>query len=131
MLRQLFTTLLKSEMTELRRRSAGGVLLLCAIALLGLAVLFALLALYLWLSMQMLAWQAALVVFCVLILSAAVFWISGRSIMRRRKKRRDELDQSIHALLGTHGENGDSNAPLGIIAAAALVGLIIGRTAGK
>jgi len=131
MLRQLFTALLKSEMTELRRRSAGGVLLLGAIALLGLAVLFALLALYLWLSMQMLAWKAALVVFCVLILLAAIFWIGGRSMMRRRKKRRDELDQYIHALLGGDNENDESNASLGIIAVAALVGLIIGRKVGK
>ncbi len=131
MLRQLFTALLKSEMTEIRRRCAGGVLLLCAIWLLGLAGLFGLLALYLWLSTQMVAWQAALVVVCVLVVIAAIFWISGRSKMRRHAKQRDEVDQYIHTLLGRPGENEDGKSSLGIIAVAALAGLIIGRKAGK
>ena len=131
MFRQIVSMLLKNEVAELKRRSAGGVMILLSVTLLGLAMVFGMLALFLWLSTHMLAWQAAMVVFGVILIAAIMLGLIGRSMIRRHKRRRDELDAYIQAALGPHAKNGTTDAPVGVIATAAVVGLIIGRGLSK
>lgn len=135
MLKQLISALVKSELGELKRRSAGAGLLVVAVLLLGLAAVFTVLGLYLWLSTMMLAWQAALVIVGLLSIAGLVSWLAGRSMVRRQRKRRDELDAFIQALLGRQQGQQDQNdhagAPFTIAATAVIAGLIIGRRLSK
>lgn len=131
MLRQIVSMLLKNEVAELKRRSAGGVMILLCVTLLGLAMVFGMLAFFLWLSTHMLAWQAAMVVFGVILIAAIMLGLVGRSMIRRHKRRRDELDAYIQAALGPHPKDVTTDAPVGVIVTAAVVGLIIGRRLSK
>ena len=131
MLRQIVSMLLKNEVAELKRRSAGGVMILLSVTLLGLAMVFGMLALFLWLSTHMLAWQAAIVVFVAILIAAVMLGLIGRSMIRRHKRRRNELDAYIRAALGPHAKNVTTDASVGVIATAAVVGLIIGRRLSK
>lgn len=131
MFRQIVGTLLKNELAELKRRSAGGLLLLLSVVLVALATAFGMLALFLWLSTHMLAWQAALAVFGVILIAALLLGLIGRSMIRRHKRRRDDLDALVQAALGSHAKSDKTDAPLGVIATAAVAGLIIGRGLSK
>ena len=131
MLRQLVSLVLKREVADLRRRSGGGVLLLAGALLLMLSSLVALAGLYLWLSTRMTPWQAALIVAAVLLVSGLVLIFAGRSMIRRQRTRNEEIDALMQALLGSSGAKPAQNASLGIVSAAAVVGLIIGRSLGK
>jgi len=131
MLRQIVSMLLKNEVAELKRRSAGGVMILLSVTLLGLAMVFGMLALFLWLSTHMLAWQAALAVFGVILIVALLLGLIGRSKIRRHKRRRDDLDAYVQAALGPHAKSDKTDAPLRVVATAAVVGLIIGRGLSK
>ena len=134
MFRQIVSMLLKNEVAELKRRSAGGVMILLSVTLLGLAMVFGMLALFLWLSTHMLAWQAAMVVFGVILIVALLLGLIGRSKIRRHKRRRDDLDAYVQAALGPHAKSDKTDktdAPLGVIATAAVAGLIIGRGLSK
>ncbi len=134
MFRQIVGTLLKNELAELKRRSAGGLVLLLSVVLVALATAFGMLALFLWLSTHMLAWQAALAVFGVILIAALLLGLIGRSMIRRHKRRRDDLDALVQAALGSHAKSDKTDktdAPLGVIATAAVAGLIIGRGLSK
>lgn len=131
MLRQLLSLVLKREVADLKRRSGGGVLLLAGALLLMLASLVALAGLYLWLSTRMTPWEAALIVAALLLVSGLVLIFAGRSMIRRQRARNEEIDALMQALLGSSGGKPAQNSSLGIVSAAAVVGLIIGRSLGK
>ncbi len=127
MLRQLFSLVLKREVADLKRRSGGGMLLLAGMLLLMLASLCALAGLYLWLSTRMTPWEAALAVAALLLFAGLVLIMSGRSMIRRQRTRNDEIEALTQALLGKSGSAAGSNTPVGTVAAAAIIGLVIGR----
>lgn len=132
MLREVLGIMLKSEVADLKRRGVGGGLLLASVAVLALAGTAGLLALYLWLGRHMQPWQAALIISGGLVIIALILMLTGRSMMRRKKVRSTELDDIAAALMGKQsagkkGDDGQSHAPLGAVATAAVVGVLIGR----
>jgi membrane protein implicated in regulation of membrane protease activity len=131
MLRQLVSLVLKREVADLKRRSGGGVLLVAGALLLMLSSLVALAGLYLWLSTRMAPWEAALIVAAVLLLSGLVLILAGRSMIRRQRARNDEIEALTQALLGKSGGVSGSGTQVGTVAAAALIGLVIGRSLHK
>lgn len=127
MLPRLVSRLVRSEVAGIRRGLTGLALVLFALVLVLLAIVFMFLALYAWLSTQMAPWQAALVVTLALLVAGLVFWLVGRLRMRRRI-RRDPLDAEIRALANSLSQNSPSDKQkLTLVAAAAVIGLIIGR----
>jgi len=128
MIRQLFSLVLKREIADLKRRGGGGVLLVAGILLLMLASLCALAGLYLWLSTRMTPWEAALAVATLLLFAGLVLIMSGRSIIRRQRARNEEIDALTQALLGRSGAANVSSTSIGTVVAAAVIGLIIGRS---
>ena len=127
MLRQLVSLVLKREVADLKRRSAGGILMFAGVLLALLASLCGLAGFYLWLTTRMTPWEAALVVAALLLFLGLILILTGRSMIRRQRARNDEIEALTQALLGKSGAASGSNAPLGSIAAAAVIGLIIGR----
>ncbi|MEE4238500.1 MAG: phage holin family protein [Anderseniella sp.] len=128
MLRQIFSLVLKREVADLKRRSGGGVLLVAGMLLLMLASLAALASLYLWLTTRMTPWEAALIVAALLLFAGLVLILAGRSMIRRQGARNEEIEALTQALLGKSSAASGSSTPVGTVAAAAVIGLIIGRS---
>ncbi len=127
MLRQLVSLVLKREVADLKRRSGGGILMFAGVLLALLASLCGLAGFYLWLTTRMTPWEAALVVAALLLFLGLILILAGRSMIRRQLARNDEIEALTQALLGKSGAASGSNTPLGSVAAAAVIGLIIGR----
>jgi hypothetical protein len=127
MLRQLVSLVLKREVADLKRRSAGGMLILTGVLLAVVASLCGLAGLYLWLTTRMTPWEAALIVAALLLFLGLILILAGRSMIRRQRARNDEIEALTQALLGKSGAPSGSNTPLGSVATAAVIGLIIGR----
>jgi 4-amino-4-deoxy-L-arabinose transferase-like glycosyltransferase len=130
MMNLLVRVLLDNEMAAARRKAgAVGILLLAALFLLA-AVVFVFFALYLWLATMLAAWQAAAMVALGLLLIGLIFWLAGRS----RLSRRAPAGRQFRAMMApgrAPSENGDDNPSLGVVVAAAALGLIIGRVLTK
>jgi len=128
MLRQLVSLVLKREVADLKRRSGGGILMLAGVLLALLASLCALAGLYLWLTTRMMPWEAALVMAALLLFLGLILILTGRSMIRRQRTRNEEIEVLTQALLGKSGAATGSSTPVGTVAAAAVIGLIIGRS---
>lgn len=134
MLGQVLSLLLKREVADLKRRSAGGVLVGSGVMLLSLASLAGLFALYLWLSTRLGAWQAALAIAVLLALLGGIVLLVGRGMMRRHHKIKQELDAYMNTLLSSAGigtKQGKVVVPVRIVVLAGLVGIVIGRQVRK
>lgn len=134
MLGQVLSLLLKREVADLKRRSAGGVLIAGGFMLLSLASLVGLAALYLWLSTRLDPWQAALAISVLLALLGGIIMLSGRSMVRRQHQMKQELDAYFKTLMNTAEKNVKPDkvgSPLSIVALAAIAGIVIGRKVRK
>ncbi|MEE4235394.1 MAG: phage holin family protein [Anderseniella sp.] len=129
MINQVLNLLLKREVADLRRRSAGGLLLVAGFLLFLLAGLLGLVALYLYLSTRIEPWQSALSVSALLVLLGGILALAGRAKVRRHHKMRQELDAYMETLLSSSGvpEKNGKEASIGMVTLAAMVGIIIGR----
>lgn len=129
MINQVLNLLLKREVADLRRRSAGGLLLVAGFLLFLLAGLLGLVALYLYLSTRIEPWQSALSVSALLVLLGGILALAGRAKVRRHHKMKQELDAYMETLLSSSGvpEKNGKEASIGMVTLAAMVGIIIGR----
>ena len=127
MLRQILIGLFRSELKNLKRRSAGGLMILAGIMLMGLASIVALVALHLWLTTFLPGWQAALVISGILIFFALLLVLAGRSMARRHQAKRDELDALAQALMGKQNGKSSDGTPTSMLAVAIMAGFVIGR----
>lgn len=134
MLERTLSLLARKEISPIKRRVTGFFLILggLILALLGLASLS--LSLFLWLSEQMPAWQAALSVSGLIFLASLILFLSGKLVMRRRHSVSAELEEEIRAiaaiLLPESGKDREKKI-WSLVAVAALIGMIVGRSAGK
>lgn len=134
MLERLVSRLVSNQVTGLKHRLSGLGLIAFALLLLALAAVFAFLALHLWLSTMIEPWQAALAVAGIIILVSLALWLAGRAKIRRERGRTMLVDDEIQALirqLSAEGGLGGTKPALSLVAAAALIGLVIGRRAPK
>jgi Putative Actinobacterial Holin-X, holin superfamily III len=134
MINRLVSGLVSAEITNLKRRASGFGVQILAFSFLFLATAFVFLAVYLWLSLKMLPWQAALTVAGIIILLSCVIWLTGRAMIHGRRPGNTQYEDDARALIGqfTSAEiKPDRKQTLGLIAVSALVGLIIGRRLSK
>ena len=134
MLQQLVSRLVSNGLADVKRRASGAGLIVFGLLLLALAVTFAFFAVYLWLSTKMEPWLAALSVAGIIVLISLILWLVGRSIMRRQRARSMLMDEEIQTLirqLSADGGLGGKKPALSLVAAAALLGLLIGRRSSK
>ena len=129
MLNQALNLLVKREVADLRRRSAGGLLLVAGFMLFSLAGLTGLGALYLFLSTRIEPWQAASSVSALLVLLGSILALAGRAKVRRHHKMKQEVDAYMNALLSSSSMTGKDGkeASIGMVTLAAVIGIIIGR----
>jgi SNF family Na+-dependent transporter len=128
MIFQLVRLALHNEVVEARRKAQAVVILAIAAVFLCIAVLFALMTLYLWLSTVVAPWQAAGIIALALLLIGLIFWIAGRSRLHRRVRSGARVRQAAAAAIGpAPASDGGGHAGLGAVAAAAAIGVIVGR----
>lgn len=129
MLNQVLNLLVKREVADLKRRSAGGLLLVTGFMLISLAGLLGLAALYLYLATRIEPWQSALSVSALLVLLGGILALAGRAKVRRHHKMKQEIDAYMNSLLNSSGltEKDGKEASIGMVTLAAVIGIIIGR----
>ena len=109
-------------------------LIVFGLLLLVLAATFVFFAIYLWLSTRMEPWLAALSVAGIIALLSVVLWLTGRAMIRRQRRKKILLDEEIQTLirqLSADSGLGGRKPALSLVAAAALLGLLIGRRSSK
>jgi uncharacterized membrane protein YecN with MAPEG domain len=134
MLQQLVSRLVSNGLADMKRRASGAGLMFFGLLLLVLAATFVFFAIYLWLSARMEPWLAALSVAGIIILLSLILWLAGRAMMRRQRTRSVLMDEEIQTLirqLSAEGGLGGKKPALSLVAAAALLGLLIGRRSTK
>lgn len=134
MLEQIVRRLVSNGMADVKRRVSGAGFMIFGLLLLVLAATFVFFAAYLWLSTRMEPWLAALSVAGIIVLLSLVLWLIGRSMIRRQRAKKILLDDEIQTLirqLSADGGLGGKKPALSLVAAAALLGLLIGRRSSK
>lgn len=132
MVHDLVNALLRAQLGDMRRKTSGAMLELAAVAMGGLAVLFAFAGLFLWLSGQVAPWQAALAVAALALVLALALMVAGRAKLRRseEEKRRDALSglEALEHLLRPRKDGDDTPEPSPALVGAALAaGVLLGR----
>lgn len=130
MLGRLIIGMIGGEIADAKRRVGGLVVILLALLLIVFSALIVLFAFYLWLSGIMPPWQAALVVAGCVFAAGLVIFLIGRSMMRRRVRSAERLEAEMQALMSQYSTGGDApdeKKVYGLVAVAALTGLILGR----
>jgi hypothetical protein len=137
MLEDLISAFVRSQFGDVRRRTTGAVLEAGALGMIGLAVVFLSIALFLWLTTRLEAWQAALIVAVVVLLLAAALMLAGRSLLRRRdRQRRNDMASGLEALSAllpqgrtyAQGKSATEDPGVAIVGAALAAGLLLGRS---
>lgn len=134
MLEHIVRRLVSNGMADLKRRVSGAGLIVFGLLLLVLAATFVFFAIYLWLSTRMEPWLAALSVAGIIALLSLVLWLAGRAMIRRQRRKKILLDEEIQTLvrqLSADSGLGGRKPALSLVAAAALLGLLIGRRSSK
>jgi glucan phosphoethanolaminetransferase (alkaline phosphatase superfamily) len=126
----------KTELLNVRQRLTNLFLILPVILFIFIAFIFALVGAFLWISEYLPAWQAALCVSgALLVFSALILGFISVSNRRRRQSRpiedlQKELETMASSFLQETRQLPKKNR-WQLIAAATLVGIIIGRSIGK
>ena len=137
MLEDLLKTFLHSQLGDVRRRTRGALLEVVAFGLLGFAIALLILGMFLWLSVRMEPWLAAILLAALALLAALVLVYVGRTLLRRKEP--DPHHQALSALksLGLLSQSSpkgsekaaDKQEPeIAMVASALAAGLILGRS---
>lgn len=134
MLEKAIHLLVSNEVSLIKRRFAGFFLIFCGFILMLLSAAFLSFSLFLWLSQRMPDWQAALFVTGVIFLASLVVLFAGKLITRRPRSINAELEEQIRAiaaiLLPEKGKSREKRI-WSLVAVAALIGMMVGRSSGK
>lgn len=137
MLETLLHTFVNAHVGTVRRKAKGAVLEVAAFGMIGLSVGLLFVGLFLWLSIRMEPWLAAIVLSCLALLVAIILILVGRSLLK--PKEIDPHEQAASALkaLGlfsadgpkTEEKTGSTQDPgPAMVASALAAGLILGRS---
>ena len=131
MILKLVNAFLDTQSARIRRSLRSLGLLMAAVAMLAVALVFAILALFWLLATYMLAWQAAAIVACLAMTSALILWLVARNIAKPRTSARLTAESELRAyrprpapLTDASTTSGDAVA---LITVALAAGLAIGR----
>jgi cyanate permease len=134
MLEKTLRLLATKEISLIKRRFSGLVLIFGSLMLALLALASLSFTLFLWLAERIPPWQAALSVSGVIFLASLLMWLAGKLIMRRRHSISTELEEEIRTiatiLLPETGSDREKKI-WSVVAVAALIGMIVGRSSGK
>jgi len=149
MIEQIVSAVVRSQVGNLKKRTAGAVLEGVGLGLIGLAVVFLFLGLYLLLAQEMARWLAALLVAAFAAAAAAVVMTVGAQLLSREKKRQggglEELVKQVAALAAKRsapreqpavkagsapgaGEGKGTDSPFLLVASALAAGIVLGRS---
>jgi membrane protein implicated in regulation of membrane protease activity len=112
-----------AELRRLRARLVAG-----AVALTGLLVAlgFAVVALFLWLTTRMEPWQAALLAALAALALAGIALLFGRSSARRPPLREADLAAQIQGIMAQVTKDADGK-PMTAVTTALAAGIVLGR----
>lgn len=128
MLMRILGAVARRELRGIRRRITALAFGLAGALVAGLALVFAFLALFLWLATRFEPWQAALIVVAVLFLIACVVWFAGRMVVRRAARSDNAAEAHIQAVLDEIGLGSTrTEAPFATVGSALAIGYSIGR----
>jgi hypothetical protein len=140
MLEDILRAVVRAQVGNLKRRTAGAVLEAAGLGLVGLATVFLAVGAYVWLSAHMETWLAAVLVALASLVLALLLMLIGSALMRR-KSRRDEAEVmgTLHGfgLLSQkrpHGatqRDGDDRPGTSLVLAALAAGIVLGRSLKK
>ena len=97
MLSQVIKAVAQSELQVVKRRATAAGFALASAFLVSLALVFAFLALFLWLMTRMEPWLAALIVVGALLVGALMIWLLGRLVARSAASR-TRADPQVQAI---------------------------------
>jgi FtsH-binding integral membrane protein len=132
MIEDFVGALVRSQVGALKKRTGGALLELLAVGMVGLAVAFLFVGLFLWLSSRMEPWLAAMVLSLLALAVALALLLAGRAVIRRaEEQRRQEALSGLEALElllrpGKGGGDAQKDAPA-LVGAALAAGLLLGR----
>ncbi len=127
MLTKVLKVVAHSEVQAVKRRVTAAGFALAAAFLVGLALVFALLSLFLWLMTQLEPWVAALILFGGLIVGALLLWLIGKLIAQRagaRARKAPELQALLDEMSGFSKMDG---VAVTAASTALAIGFAIGR----
>jgi hypothetical protein len=150
MIEEIVSSVVRSQVGDLKKRTAGAVLEGAGLGMIGLATVFLFTGLYLLLSQAMAAWLAALITAALAASVAAVLMMIGTQMLRREKEERGQgLEQAVKQLgllarkrtakpgaraaraadLGeAEGDEAEPHSPVLLVASALATGVILGRS---
>lgn len=111
-----------AELHRVRDRALFGVF---AVAALLIALAFASVAAFLWLTVHMAPWQAALLSAAAALVLAGIFLLAGRSAGRRRP--REDFAAHVQAIMSEVTQEGGEAKPMARVTGALAAGIVIGR----
>jgi Putative Actinobacterial Holin-X, holin superfamily III len=127
---RFLTGLVEGELLHFKRIAAGLLMLVVAMVFALIAVLFAILSLYLWFSTFLPPWQAALLVAGILLAMCLFVWILARMRIirpaRKRYVRQIKMDSDANLL-----SSASQGQKLSVIATAVVIGVFFGRRISK
>ncbi|MEO9574235.1 MAG: phage holin family protein [Roseobacter sp.] len=137
MIKNLVHIFLQAQAGSVRRKAKGAILEAAALGMIGLSVTLFFLGSFLWLSVQMEPWMAAVFLGILALLAGIILMLVGRSVFRRKEADPHEQAMSVVKGLGLLSEDGQTSlgkaeteqesGPI-MVASALAAGLILGRS---
>ena len=137
MIKNLVHIFLQAQASNVRRKAKGAILEAAALGMMGLSVTLFFLGTFLWLSVRMEPWMAAVLLGILALLAGIILMLVGRSVFRGKEADPHEQAMSVVKGLGLLSEDGQTSSgkagteqesgPV-MVASALAAGLILGRS---
>lgn len=126
MIAQIVSMAVGSGAAELRRIRARAVAGVIALAALLVAFAFAVVGLFLWLTLHMEGWQAALLAALAALVVAGLAMLVGQSSGRRPAPRDADIAAQIQGIMAQVTRESEDK-PVAAVAKALAAGIVVGR----
>jgi hypothetical protein len=126
MLARILSLAAGSGAAELRRLRARVVAGAVALSALLVAFGFGVVGLFLWLTLHMEGWQAALLAALVALVVAGIALLAGRSSARKPAPREVDIAAQVEAIMAQITKDGEEK-PMTTVATALAAGIVLGR----
>jgi hypothetical protein len=126
MIAQIVSMAVGSGAAELRRIRARAVAGVIALAALLIAFAFAVAGLFLWLTLHMEGWQAALLAALAALIVAGLAMLVGQSSGRRPAPREADIAAQIQGIMSQVTKESEGK-PVAAVATALAAGIVVGR----
>jgi len=137
MFETLVHSFLQAQVGNVRRKAKGAILEAAAFGMVGLSVVLLFIGMFLWLSVRIEPWIAAILLAALALLTGVILMLVGRSLLRRKET--DPHEQAMSALkslglISQDGQTGSEKVEAGqepapvMVASALAAGLILGRS---